>query len=627
MILSQYPDNVDSADDTQGPDHCALLDEYWDALGRESAVELREQLIGSDRSGEAIAGDLDVLKKLYQAGCPTPADGELSQLAAAWLAESKAMAAHSRSDGTEAEAALPGMEGQAPVDEPERIGKFKVVEMLDSGGQAQVFRVIHPGLAHECVLKLARRPIAMESQECRDALQREGRLLAQCKHPNMVRVIDMDVHEGRRFVVMEYVKGRTLQQFVAQERPGPREAARLVMELTRAVAYLHDRGIVHQDIKPRNVLMDDRGRPRLIDLGLARQNHAWCDDAKDWTGGTAGYMSPEQATGRADLVGPRTDVFGLGGLLYHLLTGRALYVGTLSASARRHAREADHSPVRQLNPRVPRSLERICHKALEKDPERRYATALALGRDLRWSLLRRWIGAAALFPVLLFTAAAMSKLGRGQQPTTSGMAAGPASASALPSPVLLKVDALAGEHSGERVDGYSLLGRIGHFSHVERIVADDCVSVTGKLNTPGYCYVIALTPDGKSHLYWPPEESDLPGRLGEFGSDEKSFPLTHGSGLHAFVVLASQQPLPPFKDWMGTDGLGQHWKPVGAGLVHCAWEYREGDFGPISGATRGHGEKRGDSPLRPFRDVCEHLEKLPGIQAIRAIAFSVAPKK
>src|SRR5207253_8820400 len=138
--------------------------------------------------------------------------------------------------------------------------------------------------------------------------------------------------EGRPFVVMEHVPGLTLQEFADQHRPSPRQAARLVAELARAVAYLHARGIIHQDIKPRNVLVDDQGRPRLIDFGLARLRHAWCDDTGDWIGGTADYMSPEQARGRSDQIGTWTDVFGLGGLLYRLLTGRPLYRGASRVS-------------------------------------------------------------------------------------------------------------------------------------------------------------------------------------------------------------------------------------------------------------------------------------------------------
>jgi eukaryotic-like serine/threonine-protein kinase len=215
---------------------------------------------------------------------------------------------------------------------PRRIGKYVVIELLNAGGQGQVFRVLHPELGKEYVLKPARRPTqtgidAEAGQADRSSLHREGRLLAQCDHPNLVRVVDLDAHEGRLFVVMEHVPGLSLEQFAAQHRPGPRQAVRLVAELARAVSYLHSRGIIHQDIKPRNVLIDVRGRPRLIDFGLARQKYAWSSGTADAIGGTADYMSSEQALRCDDRIGPCTDVFGLGGLPYHLLTRRPLYQG------------------------------------------------------------------------------------------------------------------------------------------------------------------------------------------------------------------------------------------------------------------------------------------------------------
>src|SRR5262249_43345868 len=159
--------------------------------------------------------------------------------------------------------------GEPAAAETRRIGKYLVVELLDGGGQAQVFRVLHPELARELVLKLGRRPIGTSRPEESGAggeagakavggpaLFREGRLLARCDHPNLVRVVDVGVHDCRPFVVMEYVPGLTLSQHARQRRPGPREAARLVAELAGAVAYLHAQGIVHQDIKPRNALID-----------------------------------------------------------------------------------------------------------------------------------------------------------------------------------------------------------------------------------------------------------------------------------------------------------------------------------------------------------------------------------
>src|SRR5262249_36556442 len=151
-------------------------------------------------------------------------------------------------DRPPAPASPPAADGPQPDAAPmERIGKYLVLELLDSGGQARVFRVFHPGLGKEFVLKLARRLLEAGSSPFAAGpsppagLVREGRILARCDHPNLVQVVDLDVHEGRPFVVMEHVSGLTLQQFAGQHPVAPRQAARLVAELARAVAYLHAR--------------------------------------------------------------------------------------------------------------------------------------------------------------------------------------------------------------------------------------------------------------------------------------------------------------------------------------------------------------------------------------------------
>ncbi len=420
MMDRQPSDRDEPEDEILETADCALLDEYWKDLQQQSEPDSRQWLIDRNLSDETIAGDLNILYLLHRARQRSGSSRDGSQHSTLWALEPFERNPESRASGpvqrrererksavdgdrnllgglvsSEGEigqspgrvdrwASVPGEPRPAVGAEPlRRIGKYLMIEMLDSGGQAQVFRVLHPELGKDFVLKLAKRPIesGIESQAeppGRDRLTDEGRLLAQYDHPNLVRVVDLDVHEGRPFVVMEYVPGLTLEQFGDQNRPDSRRVARLLVELARVGAYLHDRGIIHQDIKPRNVLVDVQGRPRLIDFGLAHRRHAWSDDAADWSGGTAAYMSPEQAQGRADEISPRTDVFGLGGLLYYLLTGRPLYQGASCLSMIQQALKAEYLPVRQVNPRVPRALERICHKALAADPERRYRTAIEL---------------------------------------------------------------------------------------------------------------------------------------------------------------------------------------------------------------------------------------------------------
>lgn len=206
------------------------------------------------------------------------------------------------------------------------IGKYFVVCKLDEGGQGQVFRVVHPGLSKELVLKLAHRRDDLGPDE-RILAVKEARMLADLDDPNLVRILDLDFHEGRPYLVMEYVPGTHLSGYARETRPTPRQSATLVAELAGVVGRLHRRGIVHLDIKPQNVLIDESGRPRLIDFGLARLRDAWSTPEEGASGGTLSYMAPEQARGEAERIGPSCDIFALGGVLYFLLTGGPPFPG------------------------------------------------------------------------------------------------------------------------------------------------------------------------------------------------------------------------------------------------------------------------------------------------------------
>ena len=604
MIPLQSPDDMESADDTPGLDHCTLLDEYWDALRREVGPDVRQRLIERDPTDNSIAEDLDFLNRLHQFRGVLLADDEPSQVSTTQFSEPSAMRARLRMRSTGAGASATGKEGQATVDKPRMIGKFLVLEMLDSGGQAQVYRVFHPDLGKDFALKLARRPVATKDQPASDAMLHEGRLLGTCEHPNLVQVFDVGVHEGRWFVVMEYVSGLTLRQFVEQRRPTPRQAARLVIELAQAVAYLHARGITHSDIKPQNVLIDDDGRPRLIDFGLARLKHAWRDGSDDAIGGTIAYMSPEQAEGRADRIGARTDVFGLGGLLYYLLTGRALYVGDTPESALRSARGRSRLGPR-ANPRVPHSLERICHKALEADPERRYSSAVELGRALKRFLERRWVAAAGLIVMALMAGALF--VPRLLPPVAAKI-------------VDLKVNAYRG-------DPPRPLGPIGWYPRT--IEVSDRTWPAAQLDMPNYGYLIAMNPDGTVQLCAHLGESESPPLSAMIPAGKPvEFLFTDGPGLQVFAVVTSRKPLPAFKDWTGFHGLQQLWGHDAADDNYEVWSFEDGHYKLLNSALRGDLQQDPEpGPPERFQAVCEYLKKLHQVEAIQAIAFPVKPKK
>ncbi|MDY0170415.1 MAG: bifunctional serine/threonine-protein kinase/formylglycine-generating enzyme family protein [Thermoguttaceae bacterium] len=267
---------------------------------------------------------------------------------------------------------------------PESIGRYRVIGKLGSGGQADVYRAVHPALEREVVIKLARRPLP-DAPSRNENLVAEGKLLAGLKHPNVASVFDLDLYDGRPFLVMDYIRGCNLRQYVERQSIEPVEAALLVARLARAVAAAHARGVVHQDIKPENVIIDSEGKPRLIDFGFAAVRHAWQEDkaAPGSVVGTVAFMPPEQARGETSRIGPRTDVFALGAVLYDLLVGKAPFAANEFDEAWRRARQCEFDTAPLDRPGIPRSLRAICVKAMSAEPQARYTSAGELAADLQ----------------------------------------------------------------------------------------------------------------------------------------------------------------------------------------------------------------------------------------------------
>lgn len=288
---------------------------------------------------------------------------------------------------------------------PKLIGKYAVVAKLGEGAEGEVFLVVHPRLARPSVLKRARRRLDSDSEVLHE-LEAEGRLLAELDHDALVKVLDLDVDDdGRPFLVMECVPGRTLEQLAESSCLDTSRSAKIVSALARAVAYLHSRGVVHLDIKPKNVLIDEACQPRLIDFGLSRLRHAWSDGSDDPKGGTLAYMAPEQARQEAERIGQRSDIFALGGVLYSLLTGRPPFTGASTAEIWDKAQRGDFDRSALRSAGVSRRLERICLRALATDPADRPATAdeLADALDRYVRLPRRLVGLAAAAALSIVT--------------------------------------------------------------------------------------------------------------------------------------------------------------------------------------------------------------------------------
>ena len=319
----------------------------------------------------------------------------------------------------------------APVSGLGRVGKYPLIALLGEGGQAVVYRAVHPELGRDVVIKLSRSD-RLDPVPDDDRLRQEGRILTELEHPNLARVYDLDVDRGRVFLVMEYVGGRSLDRYARDARPSPAQAAALVAPIARALAVVHEKGVVHLDVKPKNILIDETGRPRLIDFGLARWRRWWSDEPSESgdVSGTLAFMAPEQARGETERLGPASDVFALGGVLFFLLTGRPLFAGASFQEVFQRARSCTFDRSALASPAIPRRLARICLRALAAEPAARYARAADLAADLE-ALARRpanrvwYVAAAAVALTALLALGAwrfLGQVGPAPQPPPPGAA-------------------------------------------------------------------------------------------------------------------------------------------------------------------------------------------------------------
>lgn len=262
------------------------------------------------------------------------------------------------------------------------VGDYELLEVIARGGMGVVYRARQCSLNRVVALKMLLGGVHA-GDDFRRRFRQEAETVAKLQHPNIVPIYEVGEHEGQPYFAMEYVAGETLAHKV-QDHPLPaEEAARYVRAVAEAVHYAHGQGVLHRDLKPSNILIGADDRPRVTDFGLARQ--AESDSNLTMSGqalGTPGYLPPEQASGKRGEVGPPSDVYGLGAVLYHLLTGRPPFVTDSVAETLEQVRHSEPASPRQLNPAVPKDLETICLKCMRKEIGRRYPTAQELADDL-----------------------------------------------------------------------------------------------------------------------------------------------------------------------------------------------------------------------------------------------------
>jgi len=274
--------------------------------------------------------------------------------------------------------------GEALRELPNHFGRYRVEKLLGRGGMGAVY------LAHDTRLD---RPVALkipklgaeDSPEVIERFLREARAAAALSHPNLCPVYDAGETDGIYYLTMAYLEGRPLSARLKEGPPlEPREAALLVREIALALAEAHDHGVIHRDLKPANIMITTKGRPIVMDFGLARQAVQTDENQLTQSGailGTPAYMSPEQVRGESSAIGPASDLYSLGVVLYELLACRLPFSGSLGSLLASILHDPPPSPS-QFRPEIAPALESICLRAMAKEPQDRYASMTAMAEAL-----------------------------------------------------------------------------------------------------------------------------------------------------------------------------------------------------------------------------------------------------
>lgn len=285
----------------------------------------------------------------------------------------------------------------------QKVGEYELLEEIDRGGMGVVFKARHPTLRRTVAIKMLLAG-AFASEEAERRFRREAAAAARLNHPGIVPVYDVGIVDhpgplhGQTWFAMALVEGTDLARRIESELFDSMAAAQLSTRVVEAIHYAHNKGVIHRDLKPANILLDENNNPHITDFGLSR-----CHDdnetqltAAGQIFGTPGYMSPEQAAGRNESVGPATDIYSLGAVMYCTLTGRPPFRACSTVATLQQVIHDVPAPPRLLNQSVHPDLESIILKCLEKKPEDRYATAEELKEDLEHFLRGESVSAASI---------------------------------------------------------------------------------------------------------------------------------------------------------------------------------------------------------------------------------------
>jgi serine/threonine protein kinase len=273
-------------------------------------------------------------------------------------------------------------------DKPWQLGNYEILEQIGYGGMGVIYRARQ---RHSRRIVAVKRVLSYraDSQGALQRFRREAQAVASLDHPNILPIYEVSESEdGLPFFSMKFAEKGSLCENVASLRGQPRKCVELMAKVARAVEYAHSRGVLHRDLKPGNILLNDRGEPLVSDFGLAKLLDGHNDLTRSLTTfGTAGFIAPEQANGAAADLTPTADVYSLGAVLFNLLAGRPPFLGSNPVSVIRQASETQAPKLRSVAPSLDRDLETICARCLERDPKARYQSAGNLAADLE-----HWLG-------------------------------------------------------------------------------------------------------------------------------------------------------------------------------------------------------------------------------------------
>jgi hypothetical protein len=548
-----------------------------------------------------------------------------------------------------------------------RLGRYEVLGKLGERGMGAVFKARHAELGKVVALKVLPAGAMDEVRVAR--FRNEIRAIGRLDHPNIVAAHDAGELGGVHFLVMDFVQGLDLARVLERHgRLSVPDACEAVRQAALGLQHAFERGLVHRDVKPSNLMLAPGGRVQVLDLGLARSFAEAAADTLTARGillGTADYLAPEQWE-HAHAADTRADIYSLGCTLYHLLAGRPPFAGERYYSVLQKMRahlETPPQPITQLRPEVPAGLAAVLDRMLAKDPARRFQSpaevaealrpftsgadlAALLGADVAANAPAADLAAGVPTPApgLWETATERTDPGR-RVPVAPSRYALAAAVGAfgvllaagllwltpgeLPKPAARPLEITEMHVTHYRDRGAESLGDLQMSTEVVRV--NDDVRVAAELSAPAYFYLIAFNPDGEAQLCLPEDAKgrEAPDDRPEAHANvryprEKSVFVLDAKGLQVFVLVASAKPLPPYAEWKKAQADAIPWKAAPEG-GEWRWQFDGREFTRFP-EKRGRVEPRAGAPA-PLRELCEFFKGHSEFEAIRVIAFPVADDK